>query len=175
LVRFQVPQQFEKGWHPPSFSFVAALNRPKWLSAQEPRYNKYYSLYTIYMALTLFLAQIWGPILVAVGLGFFFSRSYYVKVYRDLEKDPFAVLFFGMFAMAAAIVQLHLHNIWDTLPQIVVSALGWGLLLKGVICTTFPRLADRGGNRALDAKVVPAAGSFALLIGAYLSWIAYFA
>jgi len=127
------------------------------------------------MDITTFLAQVWGPVLVAVGLGFFVSRAYYVKIYRDLEKETFAVLFFGMFAMAAGIIQLLAHNAWGTLPQVVVSLLGWGLLIKGIICTTFPKLADMGADWTLDAKIVPTAGGIALLIGAYLSWVGYFA
>lgn len=126
------------------------------------------------MDITTLLAQLWGPILVAVGLGFFLSTKYYVTVYRDLEKESFAVLFFGMLAMAGGIAHIMAHNVWGNLPQVLVTLLGWGLLIKGVICVTFPKLADRGGDWALNAKVVPAAGGFALLLGAYLSWIGYF-
>ncbi|MBY0294341.1 hypothetical protein K2Q08_03355 [Patescibacteria group bacterium] len=125
--------------------------------------------------ITTLLAQVWGPILVAIGLGFFFSTKYYVSIYRDLEKESFAVLFFGMFAMAGGIVHVMLHNTWTTLPQIIVSLLGWSLLIKGVICVTFPKLADRGGDWALSTKIVPAAGGISLLLGVYLSWISYFA
>lgn len=127
------------------------------------------------MDITTYLASLWGPVLVAVGLGFFLSRSYYVRVYRDLEKAPFAVLFFGMFAMAAGIAQVLAHNVWDNVPQVLVSLLGWGLLLKGVICVVLPKLADRGGDWALDTRIVPAAGGIAFLLGAYLTWISYFA
>lgn len=127
------------------------------------------------MDITTFLAQIWGPIMLAVGLGFFLSQKFYVKIYRDLEKDPFAVLFFGMFAMAAGIVHVLVHNVWGNFSQILVSLFGWALLIKGVICVTFPGLADRGGDWALSAKIVPAVGGFALLLGAYLSWLGYFA
>lgn len=122
----------------------------------------------------MFLAQVWGPILVAVGLGFFFSKNYYVRIYRDLEKESFAVLFFGMFAMAAGIAHIMVHNIWGNFSQMLVSFLGWGLLIKGIVCVTFPKLADRGGDWALSAKLVPAIGGLVLLLGAYLCWIGYF-
>ena len=39
------------------------------------------------METTLFLAKLWGPAILAVGIGVFFSRSYYIKIYRDLEKS----------------------------------------------------------------------------------------
>lgn len=127
------------------------------------------------MESTIFLAQIRGPLLVAVGLGFFVSRSYYVAIYRDIQKAPFAVLFFGMFGMAAGIAQVLSHNIWETLPEILVMLLGWGLLLKGIVCVVAPRLADKAGDFTLGLKIVPGVGATALLLGAYLSWFAYFA
>jgi uncharacterized membrane protein len=126
------------------------------------------------MDITALFAAVWGPILVAVGLGFFLSTEYYTRIYRDLEKESFAVLFFGMFAMAAGIAHVLMHTLWGSLPQILVTLLGWGVLIKGVICVTFPKLADRGGDWALNANVVPAAGVICLILGVYLSWVGYF-
>ncbi len=126
------------------------------------------------MDTTMFLAQLWGPVLFAVGVGFFWSKSFYLKIYRDLEKAPFAVLFFGMAAIAAGVAQVLFHNVWDTLPEVIVSLLGWGLLLKGIVCTVAPNIADKGGDFAVDSKAVPAAGAVVLVIGAYLSWLGYF-
>ncbi len=126
------------------------------------------------MDVTSLFAAVWGPVLVAVGLGFFCSTEYYRKIYRDLEQGSFAVLFFGMFAMAAGIVHILIHNVWDSLPQILVSLLGWGVLIKGIICVTFPKFADRGGDWALNTKLVPAAGATILVLGVYLSWVGYF-
>lgn len=127
------------------------------------------------MDITTVLAQVWGPIMIALGLGFLFNRSFYARVYRDLEKAPFAVIVFGMVAIAAGIFQIRAHNIWETAPQILISFFGWGLLFKGIVCTVFPRMADRGGDWALQAKLVPAIGWIVLLLGAYLSWVGYYA
>jgi hypothetical protein len=131
-------------------------------------------LMLIHMDTTMFLAQLWGPVLVAVGVGFFWSRSFYVRIYRDMEKAPFAVLFFGMAAISAGVAQVLAHNAWDTLPEVIVSLLGWGLLLKGLVCTVAPGIADRGGDIVVESKLMPAAGASVLIIGAYLSWLGYF-
>jgi hypothetical protein len=126
------------------------------------------------MDTTTFLSAIWGPVLLAAGLGFFFSRPFYVKVYRDLEKAPFAVIFFGMIAMAAGIAQILVHDLWGSFSEALVSLLGWGLLIKGIVCTTFPKFADRGGNWVLSEKMIPIIGGIAILLGLYLSWVGYF-
>jgi hypothetical protein len=127
------------------------------------------------MDTTIFLASIWGPIILAMGLGIFVSRSYYVRIYRDLEKDALAVLTFGMLAMAVGIIQIKAHDVWNNLPEIVVSLIGWMLLVKGAMFTIIPRVVDKSGDWVLRTKLMIAVGVMTLIIGAYLSWIAYIA
>jgi hypothetical protein len=124
---------------------------------------------------TLFLASIWGPVILAVAVGIFTSRKYYVKIYRDLEKDSLAMLVFGMVAMTAGLIHVQIHSVWDTLPQILVSLLGWGILLKGAAFLVAPRFVDASGDWAANANLVNVAGGIALIMGGYLSWLAYFA
>jgi len=98
------------------------------------------------MDTTVLLAQIWGPVILAVGIGVFVSRSYYIKIYRELEKDALAVLLFGMVAMTAGIAHILFHNIWGTFPQILVSLLGWGILIKGAFFIIAPKCSRQGGR-----------------------------
>ncbi len=125
------------------------------------------------METTLFLAQIWGPTILAVGIGIFVSRGYYIKIYRDLEKEKFATLVFGMMAVGAGAAHIGAHNTWGTLPEIVISLLGWGLFVKGAILTIAPKLADKAGDWTVKSKLIPWAGGFTALIGVYLSWLGY--
>lgn len=125
------------------------------------------------MDITVFLAQIWGPIMFAIGLGIFTSRSHYLKVYRNLEKETLAVLTFGMLSMTLGILQVGVHNAWNTLPQMLVSLLGWGLLLKGFVFIVAPRFVDRGGDWEAKSGLLPVAATALLIIGAYLVWIGY--
>lgn len=127
------------------------------------------------MDITIFLAQLWGPVVLAIGIGVFVSRNYYIRVYRDLEKDPLAVIVFGMIAMGAGIAQVLSHNMWDTLLQVVVSILGWGLLAKGVTFLVIPKVIDRIGDWYVRNKLLPVAGVLMLVAGGYLTWVAYFA
>ncbi len=125
------------------------------------------------MDITDFLMQLWGPVLLAVGLGFFTSRSYYLKIYRELDKQSFAVFVFSIFAIPAGIIHIQAHNLWNTLPEIIVSVLGWGLLIKGIIFAIAPRFVGRTADWEAKSKLVPLAGFLMLVLGAYLTWIGY--
>lgn len=127
------------------------------------------------MDVTLFLAQMWGPVILATSAGVFVSREYYIKIYRDLENNAFAILIFGMSAMGAGIAQILFHNTWSTLPEALVSFLGWGLFLKGLLFVVLPQFVDQSGDWWLKNNLIWLAGIIMLVIGAYLSWFAYLA
>jgi len=126
------------------------------------------------MDITIFLAQLWGPVILAVAIGVLVSRTYYTKIYRDLEKEVLAMLVFGMVAMSAGITHVLYHNVWDTFPQILVSLFGWGLLIKGALFIIAPTFVDKVGDEWVNMKLIPFAGVAMLLVGSYLTWFAYF-
>ncbi len=125
-------------------------------------------------SITIFLASMWGPALLVLGIGFFVSPNYYIRIYRDIEKETFSLLVFGVGGMMAAIAQISYHNTWDTLPEIIITLLGWGTLLKAAVYTIKPNIADKGGDWVVASKLVPTAGVLLLVIGGYLTWFAYF-
>lgn len=127
------------------------------------------------MEITTFLAQFWGPVLLLVGIGVFVSRGFYQRVYRDLEKGPLAVLLFGMVAITVGIAHVGAHNIWGTFPEIVISLLGWGLLVKGGVLVVMPGSVDRWGDRVAGSSLLTVAGVALLALGGYLTWLAYLA
>ncbi|MCC7356387.1 MAG: hypothetical protein IT410_02115 [Candidatus Doudnabacteria bacterium] len=126
------------------------------------------------MDTTTFLAQLWGPAILAVGLGVFVSRKNYIKIYRDLQKETLAILLFGMVGIIAGLAQIHFHNVWGSLSQIIISFLGWALLLKGLMLAIAPGIVDKIGDWQADSKLIPIAGVLMLIVGAYLSWVGYF-
>ena len=126
------------------------------------------------MDTTIFLAQLWGPTILAVGIGVFVSRKYYVKIYRDLEKDALAVLIFGMVGMAAGIAHILAHNSWNTFFEGLISFLGWGLLIKAAMFTIVPDFVAKAGDWWVSNKRVPIAGALSVIAGLYICWMAFF-
>ncbi len=124
---------------------------------------------------TMFLASLWGPAILAVGVGVFVSREHYLRIYRDIQREPFALLVFGMAGIAAAIAQINIHNVWETLPEMIISFLGWALLLKSLTLMIMPNITDKlAGRIAANSTLITIVGITMLLIGGYLSWLSYF-
>lgn len=124
---------------------------------------------------TLFLAQLMGPVMLAVGLGIFFSRAYYMKVYRHLENETLAVLMSGIVALVAGIVIVMNHNIWGGFIPTVVTLVGWLSIAKGLLLIIFPQVVDRIGDRLSVSGWFPVIGSIYALLGAFISYAAYLA
>lgn len=123
---------------------------------------------------TTFLAQVWGPAVLAVGLGIFISRNYYIKIYKDLDKNTLAVLLFGIVMIVVGIIQVGMHNVWGSLSEVVLSLIGWGTLVKGFAFTIVPNLVAKAGDWEVHSGLVPAAGALTLIVGIYLTWVGYF-
>lgn len=126
------------------------------------------------MEATIFLAKLWGPVLLAVGLGIYVSRKYYVRVYQELEKEALVVICFGMMAIGIGIAQIHFHNVWGTFSQIVVSLLGWAMLVKGLAMTILPDLVKQSGEWAVKHNLLSVSGALTVILGIYLSWVGFF-
>lgn len=125
---------------------------------------------------TMMLAGVWGPAMVAMGLGIFISRNHYIRVYREIEREPMAVLVFGIAAVVLGMWQVNVHDVWDTFPEMLISLLGWALLLKGLAAMIMPKWLDRGGNWVVsNQQMLSFVGGAVLLLGVYLTWFAYYA
>lgn len=124
--------------------------------------------------LTIFIAKLAGPSILAFGIGIFVSRDYYAKIYRDLQRETLAVFMTGLTVLLAGITIVLYHNRWDSLLAGFVSLLGWLSILKGAALLIVPGKVDKIGDAIAESNFFTFAGMFALLAGGYLSYAAYF-
>lgn len=125
------------------------------------------------MDITVYLAQIWGVMIFAIGLGVIINRDHYIQLYRDLKKEGMAVLVFAMLAIILGMIHVGAHNVWGSLSEVIVSLFGWGLLIKGIMLAVYPKFADKAGSWVSRTEVMNYAGGAMLVIGAYLSWVGF--
>lgn len=123
--------------------------------------------------ITLFLAQLWGPAILAVGLGVFINKGHYAKIYREVEREGLALLAVGLAGIMLGIWHVQVHNVWSTPTEIIVSLFGWGLLLKATLFVIKPDFVNSWGDFVVTSKLIPAVGGVAVALGAYLTWVGY--
>ena len=66
------------------------------------------------------------------------------------------------------------HPVWSG-PALLVTLLGWGLVLKGTIYFVWPQLAAKSMAHVSEARVgeFQVAGAVSLVIGLYAGWVSF--
>ncbi len=123
--------------------------------------------------LTILIAKYVGPVVLLVGVGIFFSKSYYTRVYKNLEQETLAVLMGGISILVAGITVVTYHNIWDSFASGVISFIGWASILKGVLLIVLPKTVDSFGDLIADSKLFPVMAILATTCGAYVTYVGY--
>jgi len=130
------------------------------------------------METTLLLAKLIGPILLLLGLSFLMNKNFHMEWFKRLEKDGTWMFFWAIIETSAGLALVLHHNVWGSLPEVLVTLMGWGMLLEGA-----PVLL--GGRKyvqmimGLFHKSVAGMLNLSILLGlaagGYLTWFGYFA
>lgn len=89
------------------------------------------------------LLQIFGLVYLTIGLGMFFSPSFYrTMISRMIENE--AVLFLaGLTALIIGFFLVGYHNVWWGGRAVVVTVIGYLALIKGLLLLIAPAFAVR--------------------------------
>lgn len=123
--------------------------------------------------LTTFLAQVWGPTLVLIGLTLLINRAYYRALYRSLSSEKLTLFVTGIIALVAGIVHVHAHTSMETFSAGVITVLGFATLLKGVVLIVMPTAVAQFSVRVIESRIFVVAAAAALLFGGYLVLVGY--
>lgn len=121
------------------------------------------------MELTILLAKVFGLYLIVAGVEVFLNRKHLMLGVVAMFKERFAQLLAGMMALLGGLLLVNIHTDWSTLPAGVVSAIGWLILVKGLLYLFVPEvhLAKFVKNFS-ERSWYTIDGTFALVIGLYL-------
>jgi hypothetical protein len=125
---------------------------------------------------TLQLSRLIGPVTLLIGLSFALHKEFYMDWLKNLKKNG-AFLFLAAIIEATAGFAIVLsHNLWTTTPEIIISVLGFGMILEGTLVLlggkSWVKLAVRLLSRTAPWFMISALATLAL--GGYLTWIGYF-
>lgn len=125
---------------------------------------------------TIFLSRLLGLFLLIVAAGEVTQRSTMIEIAAEFFNAPALVLISGMLTVLAGLAIVLVHNVWrgGAMP-VIVTVLGWLLLIKGTALLVIPSPGWAGMMRASHyADLYGLYVVIPLLLGAYLVYAGFF-
>jgi hypothetical protein len=80
-----------------------------------------------------FLAKLLGPILVAVAAGVLMNRKSLGALAQGLLRNPALLFLLGFLDFVSGLAIVLIHNVWVADCWIIITLLGWLLLVRGMV------------------------------------------
>jgi hypothetical protein len=126
------------------------------------------------MATSIFLAKLLGPILVLAAVAVYVNRKSLDAVAQEFLRSNALLLLLGFLDFAAGLAIVLTHNVWVADWRVIITLLGWFLLIRGVVRSL---IADQVKPYALKLLKNPDAvnGVLAVIfvLGLVLSYFGY--
>ena len=126
------------------------------------------------MERSTFIARLLGPFFLVVGVGMFVSQSVYQALISEFLHSAALVYLSGLLSLIAGLAIVNVHNSWTAGWAVVITVVGWLMLIGGMLRLVLPQLAIGFGTTVYGssaALVVVAVVS--LVLGGLLTFKGY--
>jgi hypothetical protein len=122
----------------------------------------------------VFVARLIGPLFVALGVGMLLNQTLYAAMIGEAVRLPTLIYLSGMLALTAGLAILNVHRAWSAGWRVLITILGWVLVIAGVIRIVLPTVTMSMATAISSAPVAMAiGGAIVLVLGGFLSFEGY--
>jgi hypothetical protein len=126
------------------------------------------------MANSKTIAGLIGPTLIALAAATLINLGSISTLVESVSHDPALVMVSGVLSFVAGLAVVRVHNHWAGDWAVLVTILGWLLLVGGLVRLLFPIwLAGMAANFAQSTGLIAGEALVFLVIGAFLSYKTY--
>lgn len=130
------------------------------------------------MATSRYIARLMGPVLLTIGIGMALGLLMEGHGYSSLLKEFIAnrglIFITGALALLAGVAIVNAHNLWVPDWRVIVTILGWLLILRGIMLLVFPVTVQTLGDRMVASQGgIVAGATVTFVLGAILSIVGY--
>ena len=123
---------------------------------------------------TLDLAKAYGVYILVTGLAGLFASDRWKLVMEDYTRSPGLTYLTAAIVFGLGLVLVTLHNLWTDPLAIIVSLIGWIVLIEGVALMALPEALLKFGAAAVASRNTTRIWAiFALIAGALLLFAAF--
>lgn len=108
---------------------------------------------------------------VVMAISMWANKKFYVDMFKEIEKDKVALFFASIIEMTAGAAVVLNHNLWGTVPEIIITIIGWGAILEGLTALFWTKKYKKLALRVFSEDVFAFSAGFIAALGLYLGWI----
>ena len=126
------------------------------------------------MPTSIFLAKLMGPILALAGLAMLINRKELEALAQEFLRSRALFFLLGLVDFAIGLAIVLTHNVWIADWRIIITLLGWFLLVRGAVRILVPDQIKPFGIKLLkNPNVVTGSVAVTFVLGLVLSYFGY--
>jgi len=126
------------------------------------------------MQTSIFLAKLMGPILALAGLAMLINRKELEALAQEFLRSRALFFVLGLVDLGVGLAIVLTHNVWVADWRIIITLLGWFLLVRGAVRVLIPDQIKPFGVKLLkNTNVVTGSVAVTLVLGLVLSYFGY--
>jgi hypothetical protein len=123
---------------------------------------------------SIFLAKLIGPILLVAGVAMLVNRKDLDALAQEVLRSRLMLFLFGLIDLSVGLAIVLTHNVWAADWRIIITLLGWLLLVRGAVRLLIPDQVRALGTKFLgNANVVTGSLAAVTVLGLVLSYFGY--
>ncbi|MCK5460611.1 hypothetical protein KAI58_01355 [Candidatus Gracilibacteria bacterium] len=125
------------------------------------------------MELSILVAQIVAVVYISIGVGLLLNGDYYRKVFDAMISEKGTMYLGGALALVVGFLLVKNHNIWEMDWTVLVTIIGWGALLKGILLLVLPEFALKLFTPMMKCKKLGIMGTVCIVLGLVLGYYGF--
>jgi hypothetical protein len=122
----------------------------------------------------VFIAKLVGPAFVAVGLGILLNGPFYTSLLAEATRSPTLIYFSGLISLIPGLAILNVHRTWTSDWRVIITILGWLLVIGGVIRIVLPATtAALAADLYSKPAVLLFVSAIVIVVGGFLTFFGY--
>lgn len=117
------------------------------------------------------MASIFGPFLLVLGIWKLFYHSNAMKVIASVKNSPASMYILGILNLLFGLTVLNQYNNWMWGLPLLVTILGWVLLIRGLLFYFMPHCLFH--KNVTSGNAIKVKGVILLVWGFALCWFAF--
>jgi len=120
------------------------------------------------MELSIFLARVMGIYLLVMSIAMFTRKQQFQEMIELFEKNPTCMTVAMIMTLILGIMIVVSHNVWVMGWPVVITILGWWMLIKGLLRLFFPKVISKMISFVQHKSPYLAIGGLCFLLGLFL-------